>query len=115
MNDDMYARIGAQLRAARKRRGINQQDLGTAVGLTRSSIANVEHGRQHIQVHTLVAACHALGLDPADVMTNAVRGTRRPEILPLTARAHLLPLRRQLRSAADALDRLFVEAWEAER
>jgi transcriptional regulator with XRE-family HTH domain len=58
----LYAEIGARVRSARKQHGWNQVDLAHAVGLTRSSIANIEAGRQRALVHVVVLAAHALGV-----------------------------------------------------
>lgn len=71
---NLYRTIGSQLAAARQERGVRQSDLATAVGLTRASIANIENGAQRIQVHTVIAAAQALGIDPADLLTKALEG-----------------------------------------
>jgi transcriptional regulator with XRE-family HTH domain len=71
---NLYRTIGAQLADTRQQRGIRQADLATAVGLTRASIANIENGAQRIQLHTLIAAAQALGIDPADLITKALEG-----------------------------------------
>ena len=51
--DLLYAEIGLEIRDARKKREWNQADLARDIGLTRSSIANIEAGRQKILVHSL--------------------------------------------------------------
>ncbi|MFF8482362.1 helix-turn-helix domain-containing protein [Streptomyces antibioticus] len=71
---NLYRTIGAHLAAARQERGVRQSDLAAAVGLTRASVANIESGAQRIQVHTLIAAAQALGVDPADLLTKALEG-----------------------------------------
>lgn len=71
---DLYRAVGAQLAATRQERGIRQVDLAAAVGLTRASIANIENGAQRIQLHTVIAAAQALGIDPADLITKALEG-----------------------------------------
>ena len=110
MNDDLYRRIGASIRAARQSRGIAQEDLGSAVGLGRSSIANIEAGRQHPTIHTLIAACQAVGLDPADVITQAIEGRAAPGSLPVDSRALLaMPVRRRLAAVRDDIDRILKE------
>lgn len=68
----LYVRIGQNLRDAREQRGITQHDLATASGLSRSSIANTEHGRQRITIHALVALAQALDMGPADLLGNDV-------------------------------------------
>jgi transcriptional regulator with XRE-family HTH domain len=71
---NLYRTLGAHLAEARQQRGVRQADLATAVGLTRASVTNIESGAQRIQVHTLIAAAQALGIDPADLLTKALEG-----------------------------------------
>lgn len=56
----LYAGIGQRLLWARQRQGITQEELAQHIGLTRTSIANIERGRQHVQVHTLYALARVL-------------------------------------------------------
>ena len=58
--DALYAAIGQRIRTAREARGLNQTALGATIGLGRSSVSNVEAGRQHLAVHQLVAAITSL-------------------------------------------------------
>lgn len=58
----LYAEIGTRIRSARKQEGWSQVDLGEVVGLTRSSIANIEAGRQHAPVHVVVLIAHTLNI-----------------------------------------------------
>lgn len=43
---------------------MTQEKLGKIVGLSRTSITNIEQGRQHIAVHQLVQFADALGIAP---------------------------------------------------
>src|SRR4051812_2515307 len=65
---DLYAHIGRNVREARKSAGLTQADLADAVGMTRSSIANLEAGRQRIPVHLLVWIGEILGASPRDLL-----------------------------------------------
>lgn len=47
---------------------MTQQELATAIGLTRTSIANLEAGRQRIPLHILYAIAEALGVAPTVLM-----------------------------------------------
>lgn len=71
---DLYPAIGAQFRDLRDQRGLTQQQVSKTVGLTRSSIANIERGTQHLPLHNWVAICQTLGADPADVISRALQG-----------------------------------------
>jgi transcriptional regulator with XRE-family HTH domain len=58
--EDFYAHMGEKVRSARLAAGISQDVLAQRVGLTRSSIANLEAGRQRIALHLFIAICQAL-------------------------------------------------------
>jgi len=80
--DDFYARLGKNIRLARERRGITQAALATLVDLTRSSVANVERGRQKLLAHTLARVCHVLAVSSSDLLpTPLTDGTTLDRIL----------------------------------
>lgn len=64
----MYPRIGHRIRRARLRLQFTQAQLGQAVGLTRTSIANIELGRQKIMVHTLFQFAEVLHVSVAQLL-----------------------------------------------
>lgn len=66
--DELYAAVGFRITRIRKARGLTQEFLARAVGLTRSSIANTETGRQRIPLHVLLAIAQALGVDMIDLL-----------------------------------------------
>lgn len=66
--DEIYKDIGSRIRAARLERGLSQAALAEGVGLARTSITNVERGRQRIQVHTLIDIASALDADPRSLL-----------------------------------------------
>lgn len=76
----LYAAIGSEIRARRTTAGKRQDELAEAVSLTRSSIANVEAGRQAIPIHHLVDIAETLGTTAADILAAAER--RRAATIP---------------------------------
>lgn len=58
--DNFYSMVGGNIKEARVRKRVTQSDLGNELGLTRSSIANVEAGRQRAQLHNIVQIATAL-------------------------------------------------------
>jgi transcriptional regulator with XRE-family HTH domain len=66
--DELYATVGFRINRLRKARGLRQDDLAAAVGMTRSSIANTESGRQRLPLHTLLAVAQALGVRLVDLL-----------------------------------------------
>lgn len=63
-----YQATGALIRAARIARGLTQSELAGSVGLTRTSVVNIEKGRQKILLHTLRDFASALGSVPGDLL-----------------------------------------------
>lgn len=57
-----YRQVGYKLTHARLRKKITQAELGRRVGLGRTSIVNIEFGRQRFLVHTLASLAKALGV-----------------------------------------------------
>jgi transcriptional regulator with XRE-family HTH domain len=64
----VYVEIGGRVRRARKEHGWNQADLAHAVDLARSSIANLEAGRQRPPVHIMLLIAQALDISVATLL-----------------------------------------------
>ena len=82
MARDIYPELGAAVREARERIGITQSELGIRVGLSRTSITNIERGRQVVLVHQLLELSAALDVAAAALLptTSAhMEGERRAE------------------------------------
>lgn len=62
--DRFYEQFGQRVRRARLDKGLNQEALGHRVGLERSSISNIEKGRQKVQLHMLLEFAAALEVAP---------------------------------------------------
>lgn len=62
--DDYRTRYGERFRAARLNAEMTQTELGDALGLSRSSVANIEAGRQGVYAEDVVRAAVVLGVDP---------------------------------------------------
>ncbi len=58
--DPFYVALGKRIQAARKRASVTQEKLGYTLNLTRTSITNIEKGRQRILVHVLVEIARVL-------------------------------------------------------
>ena len=56
---------GSRLRQCRETSGLTQAQLANHLGLTRSSIANIEADRQRPLVDDAARAAQVLGVDPA--------------------------------------------------
>jgi transcriptional regulator with XRE-family HTH domain len=63
-----YADVGRRIRKAREAFGMTQEGLASLVSLTRTSVTNIEKGRQKILLHTIVDIATALRVAPADLL-----------------------------------------------
>jgi len=71
--DAFYREFGKLLRRHRSSvPDMTQEKLGHMVGLSRTSITNIEKGRQHIALHQLFAISGALKLRPEVLLPQAV-------------------------------------------
>lgn len=66
--DAFYRQVGKMVREARKQRGLSQADLAAAVDLTRTSISNIEKGRQKFLLHTFFEFAETLDVYPASLL-----------------------------------------------
>jgi transcriptional regulator with XRE-family HTH domain len=73
VNDSKLHRlIGETLRDRRKQTGMTQTDLASKVGLLRTSITNIEAGRQKPPIQVLYNICLVLGIEAREILpTNA--------------------------------------------
>ncbi len=66
--DRLYAMIGEHLKSHREVRGLTQLQLAERVGLERTSITNIERGRQKLPLHVLFEICRTIGIAVSDVL-----------------------------------------------
>lgn len=60
--ESFYIEVGRRIRTARKKK-TTQESLANSVGLTRTSITNIEKGRQRLSLHTLAEIAGVLQVD----------------------------------------------------
>ena len=73
--DEICKRFGKLLAGRRTESGMSQQAFAKAVGLSRTSITNIERGRQPISLHTLYFMADILGIEPADLLPPALKNS----------------------------------------
>ncbi len=66
----LYREVGQRIRLTRRLRKLNQTELALKVGLSRTSITNIERGEQRVLLHHLYAIADALSIPPADLLPN---------------------------------------------
>jgi transcriptional regulator with XRE-family HTH domain len=59
----IYVIFGRRLRELREKNRLPQEELAAFSGLTRSSIANIENGKQRVMLHQLIKFAEALRVD----------------------------------------------------
>ena len=66
--DWFYKEFGRRVREARAAAELTQEGLADRVRLSRTSIANIERGQQHVPLHMLALLASALGTEPAALL-----------------------------------------------
>lgn len=64
----LYQRVGESVRRRRKEVGMTQSQLAAEVGVLRTSVTNIETGRQKAPLHLLVKICAALGMETREAV-----------------------------------------------
>jgi len=77
---DFYAALGRLIRDKRERAGMTQDALAASIGLTRTSVTNIEKGRQKLLLHTFCKIAIALGLPPAELLPDGAEVDAEPTI-----------------------------------
>lgn len=90
-----YKTVGEKIRSQRGK-NLSQEALASAVGLTRTSISNIEKGRQKMLLHTLVDIADALRVEAASLLPE------RP--------ATVQPVGAEMLAALPANERAFIES-----
>lgn len=73
-----YIEFGQNVRRHRQRVGVklSQESLAKRVGLSRTSVTNIEKGRQQLPLHMLYSFADALGVDPIALLPDKKKLTR---------------------------------------
>ena len=66
--EGLYREFGELLRAHRSKAGLTQSQVAARVGLQRTSITNIEQGRQHLPLHQLFRLASAVGAEPQELL-----------------------------------------------
>jgi transcriptional regulator with XRE-family HTH domain len=64
----LYVQVGKSIQDARNEKGFTQAYLAEASALSRTSITNIEKGRQHLPIHTLYIIAAALEKEVVDLL-----------------------------------------------
>lgn len=67
-----YASLGRNIATARLKHRITQEALAADVGLSRTSIVNIENGKQQVLLHTFFQIAHAIRTEPLNLVPEAL-------------------------------------------
>jgi transcriptional regulator with XRE-family HTH domain len=70
-----YRKLGENIRKCRKRHKLSQDALAKLVGLTRTSLTNIESGRQHPPLHTFCDIVEQLKANVFELLPRPVTAT----------------------------------------
>lgn len=69
INEDfLYKKIGERIRDRRTKAKLTQGQLADAIGVLRTSITNIEAGRQKAPLHVLYELCTVLGAEMTEIL-----------------------------------------------
>ncbi len=60
--------FGERIRAARRQRGLSQEELGARAGLHRTYIGHIERGEVNPSLRNVLLVAQALEVDPGDIL-----------------------------------------------
>lgn len=64
----LYSLVGQRVRKRRQDLATTQAELAQRIGVTRTSVTNLERGRQQMPLHQLLAIAHVLDVELADLL-----------------------------------------------
>jgi transcriptional regulator with XRE-family HTH domain len=67
-----YKQFGLSLAAHRKRHGVTQDDLAIGSEMSRATIANIELGKQSVQLHQMYALAFAMNLPAEELLPSTI-------------------------------------------
>jgi transcriptional regulator with XRE-family HTH domain len=77
--DQFYIELGDRLRVKREKSGLTQAEVAEAAGISRTSLTNIEGGRQRILVDQLALICNKLNAPVDEIMPTGAIKTKKPQ------------------------------------
>jgi transcriptional regulator with XRE-family HTH domain len=69
--EEIYRRLGQSIKSQREKQKVTQEELAQRIGLKRTSITNIESGKQKVQLHTLYSIANVLNVLPERLLPAA--------------------------------------------
>lgn len=95
MKSSYYVLLGARIKARREEIHVRQAELADSIGLSRTSVTNIERGRQRIFLDQFDDICRALNVSPAEIIKDISNrnikkpSPRRPSVKPASVQRFL--------------------------
>lgn len=67
-----YEGFGRRLRAARKAQKLTQEQLGTLLGVSKTSVGHLERGTKTPKLSTLISICYVLDVSPNTLLFDSL-------------------------------------------
>lgn len=74
--NDFYTKLGDSIRRRREELRLTQAELGESLGLSRTSVTNIERGRQRLLIDQFQGLCRALGVSMETLLVDIDAETR---------------------------------------
>ncbi|WP_051257176.1 helix-turn-helix domain-containing protein [Brevundimonas aveniformis] len=97
MVDPIYIALGERIRRRREKLELTQQQLADQVNLSRTSVTNIERGRQAVLLHQLVLFAHALDLKVTALIPSA---KETPSLMRAAPEDEIAKMMKRLRATA---------------
>jgi transcriptional regulator with XRE-family HTH domain len=98
--DNFYKEFGRLLRIQRNESELTQTDLAVRVGLSRTSVTNIELGRQQVPLHYIYTFATALGVSPEKLLPGRDFAVAESDLVHLPASASKELKRHELEEGA---------------
>ena len=80
--DLVYTELGRNIRDARKASDFKQTQLAEIIGVSRTSLTNVECGRQGLSVFQLLSLADALGIEASKLLPSLSQMDKQQQVVP---------------------------------
>ena len=71
-----YQKLGVKIRAARKDKGLTQENVAEATGLSVPHMSHIERGTTKLGLPTLIAICNVLSVTPDSLLCDSLEKSR---------------------------------------
>jgi transcriptional regulator with XRE-family HTH domain len=74
LRTQIYSEFGRLIAERRKRSGMTQQAFAKALDLSRATVANIERGKQAVQLHVIIQMAAVLNIDVQELIPTLDQG-----------------------------------------